>query len=87
MVTEARRMIKASADMYNVDVTVSEAGGAPACVADHELGAEIKALAEACGQYGQVVDYMDLGGSEDLFLFYGKSTAERRTCSLPDVWY
>ena len=34
MVTEARRMIKASADMYNVDVTVSEAGGAPACVAD-----------------------------------------------------
>ena len=69
MVTEARRMIKASADMYNVDVTVSEAGGAPACVADHELGAEIKALAEACGQYGQVVDYMDLGGSEDCSYF------------------
>lgn len=70
MVTEARRMIKASADMYNVDVTVSEAGGAPACVADHELGAEIKALAEACGQYGQVVEYMDLGGSEDCSILW-----------------
>lgn len=87
MVTEARRMIKASADMYNVDVTVSEAGGAPACVADHELGAEIKALAEACGQYGQVVDYMDLGGSEDCSYFMERVQQNGRTCSLPDVWY
>lgn len=69
MISEARRMIKASADMYNVDVTISEAGGAPACVADHELGAEIKVLAERCGQYAKVVDYMDLGGSEDCSYF------------------
>lgn len=69
MVGEARRMIKAAAAMYNVDVTVSEAGGAPACIADHELGAEIKALAEQTGQYGKVIDYMDMGGSEDCSYF------------------
>lgn len=39
-------------------------------MADHELGAEIKALAEACGQYGQVVDYMDLGGSEIVLILW-----------------
>lgn len=69
MVAEARRMIKASADMYNVAVTVSEAGGAPACVADHQLGDEIRALAETAGQYSKVIDYMDLGGSEDCSYF------------------
>ena len=69
MVSEARRMIQASAAMYNVETVISEAGGAPACVADHELGAEIKALAEATGGFGEVIDYMDLGGSEDCSYF------------------
>lgn len=69
MVSEARRMIQASAAMYNVETVISEAGGAPACVADHELGADIKALAEATGGFGEVIDYMDLGGSEDCSYF------------------
>lgn len=69
MVSEARRMIQASATMYNVETIISEAGGAPACVADHQLGAEIKALAEATGGFGEVIDYMDLGGSEDCSYF------------------
>lgn len=44
MVTEARSYDQSFCRyVCNVDVTVSEAGGAPACVADHG-GAEIKAL-------------------------------------------
>lgn len=69
MMSEAKRMLKASADMYNVDVTITEAGGAPACVADHKLGAEIKTLAEEVSTYSKIIDYMDLGGSEDCSYF------------------
>lgn len=69
MISESRRMIKAAADMYNVSVTITEAGGAPACVSDHELGAEIKALAEKTGGFSAITDYMDLGGSEDCSYF------------------
>lgn len=85
MVSEARRMIQASAAMYNVETVISEAGGAPACVADHELGAEIKALAEATGGFGEVIDYMDLGGSEDCSYFMERVQQKRRPCRLPDV--
>ena len=49
MSKEAKRMIKAAADMYNVEVSISEAGGAQACVTDEPPGKEIEKIETATG--------------------------------------
>ena len=65
MVKEARRMLQAAADLYDVKVDISLAGGAPASIYDKELAEEIAALVkEKCG-YAHVLTYVDMGGSED----------------------
>lgn len=69
MVDEAKRMLQAAADLYDVSVTVTKAGSAPACVADMELAKEVAAIAEEAGQYKKIIDYMDMGGSEDCAYF------------------
>lgn len=69
MVNEAKRILQACADMYDVKLTVSMAGSAPACVADKELGAEVARLAREKCRYGEVVEYINMGGSEDCAYF------------------
>ena len=69
MVSEARRMLQACADMYDVELKVSMAGGAPACLADAELGHEVAELAKAKCHYEEVSEYVDMGGSEDCGYF------------------
>ena len=69
MVKEARRMLQAAADLYDVKVDISLAGGAPASIYDKELAEEIAALVkEKCG-YAHVLTYVDMGGSEDCTYF------------------
>ena len=69
MVSEARRMLQACADMYDVQLNVTMAGGAPACLADAELGHEVAELAKAKCHYDEVAEYVDMGGSEDCGYF------------------
>ncbi|MBQ7318451.1 MAG: peptidase M20, partial [Phascolarctobacterium sp.] len=69
MVGEAKRMLQAAADLYDVSVTVTKAGSAPACVADFELAKEVAQIAKASAQYKEIIDYMDMGGSEDCAYF------------------
>ncbi len=69
MVTEAKRMINAASMMYNTEVVISEAGGAPACEVDMELGAEVGKIAKATGIYEEVIPFVDFGGSEDCSYF------------------
>ena len=69
MVSEARRMLEACAAMYDVQLQVTMAGAAPACLADKELGHEVAELAKAKCGYEQVLEYVDMGGSEDCGYF------------------
>ena len=69
MVKEANRMLKAAADLYDVELTTSLAGSAPATNDDAELGHELALLMkEKCG-YDQIFEYADMGGSEDCGYF------------------
>lgn len=69
MAQEARRMLEASARMYDVKLKISEAGSAPSCRPDPELGREVAALIrEKCG-YQEVLEHMELGCSEDCAWF------------------
>lgn len=69
MAQEARRMLEASARMYDVKLEISEAGSAPSCRPDPELGREVAALIrEKCG-YQEVLEHMELGCSEDCAWF------------------
>ena len=69
MVSEARRMLAACAAMYDVELKVTMAGGAPACLPDAELGHEVAELAKAKCHYDEVSEYVDMGGSEDCGYF------------------
>ena len=69
MVSEARRMLAACAAMYDVELKVTMAGGAPACLADAELGHEVAELVKSQCHYDEVSEYVDMGGSEDCGYF------------------
>lgn len=69
MVSEARRMLQACADMYDVELKVTMAGGAPACLPDAELGHEVAELAKAKCHFDEISEYVDMGGSEDCGYF------------------
>ncbi|MDY4921164.1 MAG: amidohydrolase [Phascolarctobacterium sp.] len=69
MVAEARRMLEACAAMYDVELKVSMAGGAPACLPDAELGHEVALLAQEKCHYDEISEYVDMGGSEDCGYF------------------
>ena len=69
MAAEADRMLKAAALMYHTEVKITQAGSAPSCVSEQELGREIAALAEKTGIYTKVVPYKEMGGSEDCAYF------------------
>lgn len=69
MVSEAKRMLKASADLYNVEVAIDEVGGAPSCSLDEEMGREVYDLATVSGKFAEVVPKVNLGASEDCSYF------------------
>lgn len=69
MVSEAKRMLQACADLYGVELKVSMAGAAPACLPDAELAHEVAELAKAKCRYEEVSEYVDMGGSEDCGYF------------------
>ena len=69
MVKEANRMLKAAAAMYDVELTTSLAGSAPATSDDPELAHELAELVKAKCGYDQVFEYADMGGSEDCGYF------------------
>lgn len=69
MVTEAKRIINACADIYDVTVNITMAGAAPACLADRELGHEVAELIRERCCYDKVLEYADMGGSEDCGYF------------------
>ena len=69
MVSEARRMLTACAAMYDVELKVTMAGGAPACLPDAELGHEVAELAKAKCHFDEISEYVDMGGSEDCGYF------------------
>ena len=69
MVKEAKRMLQACADMYDVKLEIAMAGSAPATVDDPELAHEIAELVKAKCQYEAVGEYVEMGGSEDAGYF------------------
>lgn len=69
MVSEARHMLEACAAMYDVQLQVTMAGAAPACLADKNLGHEVAELSKAKCGYEQVLEYVNMGGSEDCGYF------------------
>lgn len=69
MAGEARRMLEACAALYDVELEISMAGAAPACLADAELGREVAGLAKEKCHYEEIFSYADMGGSEDCGYF------------------
>ncbi|HIU64158.1 MAG TPA: amidohydrolase [Candidatus Avacidaminococcus intestinavium] len=69
MMSEAKRMIKATADLYNVEVKMEEVGGAPSCALDEVMGQEIFELVKSSKQFSEVVPQVHLGASEDCSYF------------------
>ncbi|MDO4177963.1 MAG: amidohydrolase [Phascolarctobacterium sp.] len=69
MSSEANRMLKACADLYNVEVKITPAGSAPACVTELDFAKEIAAIAKDAYEFDEVVDTVDFGGSEDCSYF------------------
>ena len=66
---EALRMIEASANMYDVEFEVKEAGGAMSGESDQELIELAKKVGEASGMFNTINETVDLGGSEDFTYF------------------
>lgn len=69
MVKEAKRMLQAAADMYDVKLSVTLAGAAPATKDDPELAHELAELVKAKCGYDAVFEFADMGGSEDCGYF------------------
>lgn len=69
MVQEARRILKAAAQMYDVDLCVSEMGGAAGCCNSLELVTKLNEIAEESRLFKQVLLKGNFGGSEDCTCF------------------
>ncbi len=69
MAAAAERMLRASAELYDVEVNITRDGSAPNCTEDKDLALEAAGLAKEYGQYGHIIDYMDMDGSEDCTYF------------------
>lgn len=69
MAAEATRMLKACAALYDVEVSISVAGKAPAIAEDPELAQEITALMQDKCHYKSIFPYADIGCSEDCGYF------------------
>ena len=69
VVDEAKRMIKASADMYDVKVMMTEMGGAAGGNNSPELSAKLELIAQKHGIFKEIMPFVDFGASEDFSYF------------------
>lgn len=69
MVSEAKRMIQAAADMYDVEVEIKDMGEASSCVLDLPFGEEVHDILSKSGKYREIMKTVTLGGSEDCAYF------------------
>lgn len=70
---EAKRIIKAAADMYGVKVEISQAGGAAGAENSAALADALTAHARELGIFNEIVEEpIDFGGSEDCSYFMQK---------------
>ena len=67
--TEAMRIIKGAAAMYDVQVSLEEVGGAAAAVSDADMGQEIMDFVSHTKEYKNIYLERGLGGSEDCSYF------------------
>lgn len=75
MESEARRIVRASADMHGVSVTLERIGYAEDFVPDPDFGREIADFARSLGIYETVLDYGKMCASEDCTAFMNAVTA------------
>ena len=69
MINEVKRMVEASAMLYDVKVETEIMGGAPSCSLDREMGEKVCELVKASGRFGEVIPLVSLGASEDCAYF------------------
>ena len=69
METEALRIIKSAAAMYDVNVKIEKMGGAAGADNSPELAAFIRDKAESLGIFDNIVEDCDFGASEDFSYF------------------
>lgn len=69
MADEAKRIIKAAADMYDVEFAITEMGGAAGGDNSEELSEKIKQVAERLGIFNKIIPECDFGASEDFSYF------------------
>ena len=69
MINEVKRMVKASALMYDVAVETQIMGGAPSCALNKEMGERVYELVRASGRFENVIPQVSLGASEDCAYF------------------
>lgn len=62
---EARRILRAAAEMYGCQLQVEEAGGAAGCGCDEALVARIRQVIERQGLLPEILPAGNIGGSED----------------------
>lgn len=72
MASEAQRMVKAAAAMYDVDVKISPCGSATTAKSSREMGEEIYQLIDALGVYKKVQLQKTVSGSEDCCYFLSR---------------
>lgn len=60
------RILKASGDMYGVDVKIKEVGSASGGSSDKELGEIVSSIAKNIPEVKEIVEEVSLGGSEDV---------------------
>lgn len=72
MATEAARVIRSAASMYDVDVKITEMGGAAGGNNSPALAARIQATAQRLNIFEEIVPDCDFGASEDFSYFMEK---------------
>lgn len=69
MASEAKRIIEAAAAMYDVEVKITEMGGAAGGNNTKELADTITSVAKRIGIFEEIVPHSDFGASEDFSYF------------------
>ncbi|MCH3950858.1 MAG: amidohydrolase [Acidaminococcus sp.] len=72
MSTEAKRMVRAAADMYGVEVEMKEMGSAASGNSSPDMGEEIYNFVSKLGYYDHVQKSQSVGGSEDCSYFMSR---------------
>ncbi len=67
--TAAFRILRGAAQMYDIDVVITEAGGAASGINSPELAARLQAIGDRLGIFDEVAGVYPINGSED-FTYY-----------------